>query len=182
MFIGCATVGRHVITDLKSAPQEKGLALFSTGAKETNLAFSTGLTLIEGVSLKKYDKVIMNFDYPFASHFPNEHGHLRSLILPEGDYYLAPTPGNPAFVMVEFPVFKFHVKKGEISYLGDLFLSGSRIQLTNDFENRDLNLFLSKNPSLQRGDIASGKMEIHTQFVSNKPNSFYIKGIIWDLP
>jgi hypothetical protein len=173
---GCATVG-GMPENLASVPPGKGLALFSTGAAQTNLSFSTSLALVEGASRKKYDKVIINLDYPFSSNFPNEHGHVRILALPEGDYYLMPSSGNPYFVTTHAPVYRFKVVTGRITYIGNFHLAGNLLSWSGSKFQRDVDYFLKKNPNLSDSRIDVQKVE-----VASDVSKFPTKGIIWDAP
>jgi hypothetical protein len=175
---GCTTVGGGVSENLKTIPPGKGIALFSTSADQTSLSFSTYLTLVEGSSFRKYDKVIINIDYPlFSSHFGNLHGHARSLVLPAGDYYFRPSSGNPYFIVTEAPIYKFKVSEGHISYLGNVHLSGNHLQFSTNFYDRDVAFFQRKNPDLSTVSITRSPLENGPKF-----SEFRISGIIWDAP
>lgn len=175
-LLGCATIG-GMSENLTSVPPGKGLVLFSTGADKTNLSFSTSLTLVEGASRKRYDKVIINIDYPFSSNFPNEHGHVRTLALPEGDYYLMPSSGNPYFVITKAPVYRFKIINGRITYIGNFHLSGSVLSWSESKYKRDADYFLIKNPNLSGSRIDLQRVE-----VASDVSQFKTRGIIWDLP
>ena len=123
----CTTTGHSGLENLKSIPEGKGVLLFSTGASKTNLSFSTGLSLVNGKTHKKYDGVVINIDYPFPSNFKTEHGHVVTLVLPAGEYYLIPRSGNPAFVMKNAPVYGFNVINGKVCYIGNFFLNGNAL-------------------------------------------------------
>ncbi len=176
-LLGCATAG-GIAENLTSIPEGKGLVLFSTGADKTNLANSTTLALVQGTSRKRYDKVVINIDYPFSSNFPNEHGHVRTLALPEGEYYLMPTSANPYVVMKHAPVYRFKTTNGRITYIGNFHLSADRLLLWSDSKyKRDVDYFFQKNPNLSGSRIDLQKAEI-----ASDVSQFGIKGIIWDLP
>jgi len=174
---GCATTGQNVVENLPSVPPDRGLVLFSTGAATTNLSSSTGLTLVEGVSLKKYDKVAISIDYPFSSHLPNEHGHVRTLALTGGDYFLLPRSGNPYFVLTKAPVYKFRVTNGQITHIGNFYLSGNSLSWSGSTYNRDVDYFLQRNPKLSGNRIDSQRAEVVSDV-----SQFKIQGIIWDVP
>jgi hypothetical protein len=176
-LLGCATTGHTIAENLASVPHGKGLVLFSTSADKTNLSFSTGLTLVEGASRKKYDKVIINLDYPFSSDFPNEHGHVRTLALPEGEYYFLPRSGNPYFVMTKAPVYKFKVTNSRITYIGNFHLSGNLLSWSGSQYRRDVDYFVQKNPAMANVSAEPQRIEV----VSDVPQ-FEVKGIIWDVP
>jgi hypothetical protein len=176
-LLGCATTGNTIAENLISVPHGKGLVLFSTGAAKTNLSFSTCLTLVEGTSQKKYDKVIINIDYPVSSYFPNEHGHVRTLALSEGEYYLLPRSGNPDFVMTKSPVYKFRVANNRITYIGNFQLYGNLLSWSESKYRRDVDYFVQKNPAMASIPVEPQKIEIVSDV-----SQFKIKGIIWDVP
>jgi hypothetical protein len=175
-LLGCTTVG-GMAENLASVPQGKGLVLFSTDADKTNVSQSTSLSLVDGGSRKKYDKVIINIDYPFSSNFKNEHGHVRTLALPEGDYYLVPSSTNPYLVMTKAPVYKFRIINGRITYIGNFHLSGNMLSWAESKYKRDVDYFLQKNPSLSGSRIDLQKIE-----VASDVSHFKTKGIILGLP
>jgi hypothetical protein len=182
LLAGCATVGSTVVENMTNIPSGKGVVIFSTGANRTNLSFSTGLSLVQAETRKKYDKVVINIDYPFASHFPTQHGHVRSLTLPEGDYFLIARSGNPYFCLTKYPTYQFTVKKGTISYLGSFQLSSDQIRLTTSNQQRDLQYFLQRNPAIQRNDISDQSVILDAKaFKSCSENSF-VRGTLGEVP
>jgi hypothetical protein len=178
-LFGCATIGGGVVENLSVVPQGKGLVLFSTGADKTNMSFGTSLTLVEGASLKRYDKVVINIDSPFSSsNFPNEHGHVRTLALPEGEYYLMPSAVNPYEVMTKAPVYRFKIMNGHITYIGNFHLSATRsLSWADSKYKRDVDYFLQKNPNLSGSHIDVQRVE-----VASDVSQFKTKGIIWGAP
>jgi hypothetical protein len=175
-LLGCATAG-GLAENLTAVPQGKGLALFSTGADTTNRALSTSLNLVQGSSRRKYDKVMINIDYPFASNFPTEHGHVRTLALPEGEYYLVPDVSNPFAVTTKGRIYGFKVINGRITYIGNFHLSGNLLSWSESKYKRDVDYFLQKNPGMTN-------IPIERQEVKNAGDisQFRFGGIIWDLP
>ncbi len=178
---GCAHTGRGYVSNIAKPPEDKGIALFSTCARETRSVLTTELWLVNGESRKKYDQVLINLDYPFPSDFQGEHCNLRTLSLPAGTYYFVPHSGNAYFVATKAPVYRFSVRNGEITYLGGLFLAsdtlGFKLSFSTYHSAKDLDLFLSKNPSVARTGIVIRYMEFDSQ-----PEAFVTKGMIFGLP
>lgn len=174
----CTTVGKDAMQNLQSIPPGKGIALFSTSANQTSVSSSSRLVLVEGSTLKEYDKVIISIDYPFfTSHFADVHGFLISLVLPPGDYYLKPAPGNPYLIVTQAPVYKFTVLPDKISYVGNIHLAHPHLRHSMDFSARDISVFQKNNPS-----ISSIAIERHPLEVGPKFSDFHTKGIIWEAP
>jgi hypothetical protein len=182
VLVGCATVGSKVGQNMTEIPKGKGIVLFSTGADKTNLAFSTGLRLVQAESRKVYDKVIVNIDYPFTSDFPDRHGHVRSLTLPAGRYFLIPKSGNPAFCLTSYPTYEFSVEPGGITYIGSFQISANRLKWDATSQNRDIDYFLRKNPALVTHTIEKQSVNIGTVQIDNCDSNTFMRGIIWDSP
>lgn len=184
VLVACASQGGAYVRDMESIPKEKGIVILSTGAEKTNLSSSTRLILVNGESHKKYDSVLINFDYPFPSDFEGEHGNLRSLALPEGWYYLYPEV--VATRTERAPLYRFRVKRGEIEYIGNLSLryrqSGREIHFSSAQRLRDIDLFLSKNRMISRNEIQTHYMEFDSEFSVKDPDGFKIKGVIFGQP
>ena len=181
LLSGCAHTGRGYVENIGAAPENKGIALFSTCARETRSVLSTTLWLVNGESRKKYDQVLINLDYPFPSDFAGEHCNLRTLSLPAGTYYFVPHSGNAYFEAKKIPIYRFSVRNSEITYLGGLYLASENSRFLLSFSEghvtKDLDLFLSKNPGVRRNDIVTRYMELDSQ-----PESFPIQGTIFGLP
>src|SRR5512138_1618008 len=156
---GCATVG-GMSENLASIPPGKGVALFSTGAAKTKLSFSTRLALIQGSSRKQYSQVNINLDYPAASDFSGEHGHVRNLVLPAGEYYLMPVAVNPFSEITKGSVYRFQVAEGRTTYLGNFFLANDVISWSDQMAQRDSDLFRRKNPAFAATKIEPQKVEL----------------------
>lgn len=183
---GCATVGGGIVENLERIPTNRGLVLFSTSADKTNLASSTSLRLVEGSTLKSYDKVIINLDYPFfGSPF-----HVRSLVLPEGWYYLQPTSVNPHLAVTETPIYRFRVRAGSATHIGSFHLSLSQVSRpirsrkihgsliwSSETYARDVEYFRSKNPE-------SNGISFQRQTIEFGPSwsTFRTQGTIGDIP
>jgi hypothetical protein len=173
---GCATPGQGTAENLTSIPQNRGLVLFSTSADKTNLSFSTVLTLVEGASLNKYDKVYINIDYPFSSNFPDEHAHVRTLALPQGEYFLLPSSGNPYLVMARAPVYKFKVSNDRIAYIGNFHLANNALRWEESKLKRDVDYFVRKNPGMANVPVEPQKAEIASDASRFRVNGIILRG------
>ena len=181
-FAGCTTVGQGIATDIAEVPSDKGIVVFSTGADQTNVSFSTNLMLVDGASYKRYEKVLVNIDYPFPSQFPGEHGHVRSLSLKPGSYYLVPAPGNPFFVSTKAPIYTFSVTSGVVTYVGSLSLKSHVLTIDQSHQERDIRYFLDRNPKIRPDQVTTAVMRIYGYVSPGSPPPFEIKGTIWDAP
>jgi len=184
VLAACASQGGTYVRDMRSIPEGKGVVILSTGAEKTNRLSSTKLVLVNGESHKKYDSVLINFDYPFPSDFDGEHGNLRSITLPEGWYYLYPEV--VATRTERAPLYKFYVKRGEVEYIGNLSLRygkyGREVHFSSAHRFRDVDLFSSKNKAISRNEIKTHYMEFDSEFSAKDPDGFKIKGIIFGQP
>lgn len=182
VLCGCTSTGSKVAENTTVIPADRGIVLFSTGADKTNRSFSTGLNLVQAETRKRYDRVIINIDYPFTSNFASEHGHVRTLTLPEGDYFLVPNSGNPAFCLTKYPTFRFTVKRGVITYIGSFQLSSNHLVQSNLNQQRDVQYFRKKNPGLASQDIFFQNLIVSAEKFDICAGSSFVKGIIWELP
>lgn len=182
LLAGCATVGTNVASDIAGVPADKGVVIFSTGAEQTNFSFSTALWLVDGESLKRYDKVIINLDYPFSSHFPGTHVHVRSLTLKPGLYYLVPVPGNPFFRTTRAPIYAFKALPGRVTYIGSVSLKNRSLLVTAAEQERDMSYFLARNPKLRGESIKTELMTVDRYIHPDTPTPLEVKGIIWEAP
>lgn len=180
--VGCTTVGHGVATNLAAIPRDRALVLFSTGASDTSVAEATSLRLVEGVSLRQYDRVAIIIDAPYTSDFADEHGHVRTLSLPAGKYYLVPHAVNPFSAITRAPVFVFEARSGEIAYLGNVFLDGNRFIVSGRYQQRDIDFFLTKNPLLKSTDLVIQPLRFATRDDMPTSDDFVIKGTIWGVP
>ena len=181
-LFGCTTIG-EMSENLISVPQGKGLVLFSTGADRTTMWLDTGLMLVEGSTRRKYERALISVNYPISSDFPHEHGHVRTLALPEGDYYLLPESGGEScflpnvYVENKAPVYKFKSSSGRISYIGNFYLSEDNVLTWSESKyKRDADYFLQRNPSLSGIPIDIQKVE-----VASEVSQFRVKSCIWGI-
>jgi len=177
LLFGCTTIGHDVTKGIEEIKTGRGIVLFSTGALETSITNSAQLMLVNGNSLKWYDRVILDINFPKKFHFEEVNGQVRSLELPVGEYYFTVSSGNPYLDMVEAPVYRFMVKENEISYLGEYFVSGSYITWSIDQLKRDMSFFIANNPSL--AEIPVNVQNTTTDILHE---DFETKGIIFGMP
>jgi hypothetical protein len=182
LLSGCTIAGKGVVTDVAAVPAGKGLVVFSTGAAQTSTSFATRVTLVEAASMKRYDKVAMSIDYPFASDFPDMHANVRTLTLPPGKYYLVPHAGNPAMLTTRAPIYSFEVKANMIEYLGNIYLDGHFLALRNDFKERDIGFFVARNPALRDIPIEVDSLRIDRYLNDVNGATFNVQGVIWEAP
>ena len=173
---GCTTVGKGVSEGIQSIPEKRGLVLFSTGSDKTSLVNSLFLELIDANSMKTFDKVIISIDYPFKSNFEGVHAHVRSINLPEGEYYLAPKAANIYFRVTEAPVYKFRVRNNQATYIGTFQLSGQFISWNKENTKRDLKYFHEKNPGF------TASFDLQPIELGPKFKELQRTGIIWSAP
>jgi hypothetical protein len=134
--------------------QDKGVVVFSAGAPERCMAFSTFLTLREIESKKVVDSVpSIGVDvYVHKSDFAGHHGTLNALQLSPGSYSLTPMIMNPYVKSVVAPTFEFEVNAGEVAYLGELFMTvscGLRTSfVVRDYYERDMPIAMARSPEI----------------------------------
>lgn len=180
ILVGCATTGAGVVENSQGPKDGRGIALFSTSANSTSLSFAVALTLVNGESLKKYDKVIIQINSKFQkSSFPNVHSTVRTLELPAGTYCLMGSEINPYFATSQSPIYKFEVISGQVQYIGNIYFTGTSLNWSLDYKDRDIDFFRSKNPGLGRKQIGTQDIRTDLQYQDFRKG---IKGIIWGVP
>lgn len=181
---GCAIAGKEVAAGLIGVPPGKGIVVFSTGADDLSLSFSTRLMLVDGATHMKYDKVVIFMDAKLGLTytFPETNSTVRSLTLPAGDYNLMPVPGNPMFRTVAAPVFKFTVAPGVVEYVGGVHLGHARLTVDNGHRQRDMDYFLAQNPALATAPVVASPMVVDRYLAPGSDATFEIKGTLWDSP
>jgi uncharacterized protein YceK len=162
VLAGCGTVnnrfGPQTLSD--SVPNSStGVVLISTGAKEKCITASTFFKVLKDEH-KYFDREIglLSVDaYPLKSDFSNFHGNVHALALPAGRYYLAPWLANPYTTPKRITRYDFDVKAGEVTYLGNYYMSVqcslSTTGAFTDYLERDLAVVLSKKPSLNTASV-----------------------------
>jgi hypothetical protein len=181
---GCAIAGKDVAAGVAGVPPGKGIAVFSTGADELSLSFSTRLMLVDGATHMKYDKVVIFMDpkLGLTYTFPETNSAVRSLTLPAGDYYLVPVPGNPMFYTTAAPIFKFTVAPGVVDYVGGVHVGHARLTVDNSHRQRDMDYFLGKNPALANAPVEESLIVVDRYETRDSADKFEIRGTIWDAP
>lgn len=149
--------------NLTAVPPAKGIVLFSTGADDTSLTAAIGLNVVTSRSaalsatsprLAGATDIVVNGSMS-KSDFPYEHGNIRMLELDPGDYCFQPVSQNAALILKNAPYIAFRVKEGSVSYVGSVHKTAQRTFEVRDRQQRDLALFLEKNPSLKSQPIVS---------------------------
>jgi hypothetical protein len=166
VFCGCAIpIPSSVDRSLSEAPAGQGLVVFSTGAEKTSIVSGTALDLRAAGSRSAYKGgLAINIDsWREPSDFQDEHGNVRMVALEPGDYCLYPFVRSAFFYQYKSkpPEFAFHVRAGELSYLGSIFLANGSLSV-RDRRDRDLALVRVQNPGLN--DVA-----IEQQLVRGDP-------------
>lgn len=180
---GCTTVGRGVATSMSNVPPGKGIVIFSTSSAETSLSFPWKMTLVDGASRKRFDKVIIFIDAKTAAPtFSARNTIVRSLTLNAGTYYLVPLPGNPAMRVVNTPIYTFSVEGGQIQYIGNVMLGNHGLSVATDGRDRDIDFFMAKNPSLKATSVVTRSMTVDSYIAPGSRNPFAIDGVIWEAP
>jgi len=142
LTVGCAGLAnkagpdRIAAADIVSA--EKGIVILSAGAPDFCRVHGTALVLrnfetkkfVDTVPMITVDSNIRKTD--FDDHF----GTVNALALPPGLYLFTPWLMHPDVAAVYTPSFEFEVKSGEITYLGEVFMTRS-CGFANRFEIRD---------------------------------------------
>jgi hypothetical protein len=152
VLCGCATpIPSSVDRGLSEVPAGQGLVVFSTGAEKTSIVWGTNLDLRAAGSRSRYEGgVVVPFDFwRESSDFQDEHGNVRMLALPPGDYCLYPFVRTKMFGNYESlpPEFAFRVRAGVVSYLGSIFLANGSLSV-RDRSDRDLAVVRARNPGL----------------------------------
>ena len=137
------------------AAPDKGVVVFSAGAPERCVSFSTNLILGDRVSKKAVNPgpYLAVDAYVHKSEFSDHHGTLNALQLSPGAYMFTPYIMNPYVKTVVAPTFEFEVAAGELTYLGELFMTASCGMNTSfvvrDYYERDMPLASARNPEFQ---------------------------------
>ncbi|HBA85928.1 MAG TPA: hypothetical protein DCZ95_17735 [Verrucomicrobia bacterium] len=137
-------------------PPGTGIAIISTGAKESSISFARNL-VISGTNSEKAIASLPMDNALLKSHFPDHSGFVHVIPLKQGvydislvilnDYYVAKNP---------YPLPIFEIKAGETVYLGEVFLSSGKadsIYEINNQADRDLALVEAANPDLNKSDV-----------------------------
>ena len=147
----------------------ESIIILSTGAKSPRLGQSCAL-VVRRVENGKFVAAVGLNDPTVKSHFDDHHGFLNILKFKPGKYFFVLQAGRPlAWYGDPSGAFVFEVKEREIVYLGEVFYEyvkfsayeawssegrGGYVRLTlNDRFERDVRIFLEKNPSFKLEDV-----------------------------
>lgn len=126
----CGTVNRVSVRalsedEIKSA--ERGIVVFSVGARDSCTSFATGLYIEDEATGKRVNSVPAIFiDNSFQkSDFPDHHGMVDAISLAPGRYVLKAAVVNPTLITVKTPRAHFEIQAGEAIYLGELYMPTS---------------------------------------------------------
>lgn len=139
---GCGSMTNRASADLVPvsalSSDHNGIVIFSTGAPAPCLVNPTIAIVLDGATKKRVDNApwISMDIHNMKSEFPNYLGAVDALVLPAGQYYIAPKFGNVFTATVNSPLFGFNVVAGETTYLGEIFMPRS-CSLATTFIIRD---------------------------------------------
>ena len=131
-----------------------GVIIFSTGTSQPCTGASTFLQVHDEASMKLVPRAAAApvDGKSGKSDFSDHLGAINAFALPPGRYYLSPVTSNPHVAGAATLAFRFEVRAGETSYLGELFMPRSCTLLTafevRDQFARDIALAAAKNPAV----------------------------------
>jgi hypothetical protein len=167
-FVGCgAFPNRYAVTLIAKetlAAPDKSVVLMSSGAPGNCTGTSSFITVVDPVTLKPVNPLIMqNVDGSAqTSEFASHQGLVSAFLLPPGKYKLLPSIANSFVVSRQTPTFDFEAMPGEITYIGELFMTKSCSLNTsftiNDQLARDSRMALEKNPAFSERKIVKRLM------------------------
>jgi len=166
----CGTINRVSIRELSEdgmKSQERGIAIFSVGAKEACTSFATGLYVEDETTGQRVGSVPAIFiDNTFQkSDFSDHHGMVDAITLLPGRYVLKTATVNPMFRTVKTPSAHFEIRAGESTYLGELYMPLScqmfRGMFTvHDRFDRDLAVIKQNQPRLLERPLVKHIMKL----------------------
>jgi hypothetical protein len=169
LLVGCGTLSNRYsparFAAAGSPAPDGGVIIFSAGAPERCISFSTFLKLLRSEqSYRDREVALPPVDvYAIDSDFSDHHGFIHVIALPAGDYYLSPWLANPYYTVVRTPRYDFRVRAGEVVYLGEYFQPG-RCHIgdasINDKWARDRALVAERNPSIDLSNATTRLMQL----------------------
>lgn len=149
----------HGLTPDKVTENES-IVILSTGARSSS---SQSRLMMRGIENPKLGWSVVVDNPMIESHFADHHGFLHVLKFKPGRYFLALQAEKP-FTWYGKPssAIVFEVKESELVYIGEVLVEEvktpwivvGRVKLTvNDKFERDIGIFLEKNPSFKVEDI-----------------------------
>jgi hypothetical protein len=156
---GCAQNMQH--QNITTIPPSKGLVFFSTEAAQRNAIFHTALSVIEAETRRERGLGYFIDAPQQRSNFTTHHGHVRTLMLDAGTYFLAPRAGNNLYECLRERVqYRFTVRPGEVTYLGTFRLeSGALFHSASANRDRDMAYFLERNPAFSADSVTFQTVE-----------------------
>jgi hypothetical protein len=173
-FTGCAIYDYKIPHGLTpESVNYTSIVILSTGAKSAGFGNDCSLMIRRAKNGKIAGGVVV-IAQSLVSHFDDHHGFLHILRLSPGKYFFTLQAGTP-YTWFSNPsgVFVFEVKESEVVYIGEMFYeyvklstyevwsSGGRegyIRLTvNDRFERDVSIFLEKNPLFKVENVGNRK-------------------------
>ena len=153
---------RHGLTP-DQVKENNSIVILSTGAKETSFSHPTMLFIRRIEDGKLAGAVDVN-TWTTKSNFPDHHGFLHILPFEPGKYFFTLKSLHPGRLYEEASsVICFEVRENEVVYVGEVFweyfgkdflaISGYAQIVINDQFDRDVGIFLEKNPSFKLEDI-----------------------------
>lgn len=158
----CASHDPNVNRNLAAIPAAQGIAVFSTGASKPSSWAPIKMVLRRpnqplAPTDGEHTGIVLDNSFE-KSDFADEHGHARMLVLDEGDYCLAPASLNP-YLVAHGGTVAFHVRKGEITYIGNVFLDGDALRL-RDRPERDVAAFRKGNAALAAQPVVTALAQV----------------------
>jgi hypothetical protein len=140
-------------TPFPAVPAGQGVVVFSTGSYDKSYVqvITLDLQTVRAPSGRRIQNTDIQLNYAFSSSdFADEHGHVRVLALDEGDYCFNPRPLNIYFKLTgDVPHLAFRVKKGTVTYIGNLFMDGYVHFTVRNMQVRDLDRAYKSHPALK---------------------------------
>jgi hypothetical protein len=150
----------HGLTPDKVTENES-IVILSTGTKSPS-SHSCSL-MMRGIEDLKLGWTVVVNNRTIESHFADHHGFLHVLKFKPGKYFFALQADEPfTWYGKSSSAIVFEVKEGELVYIGEVLVEdvktpwifADRVKLTvNDKFERDIGIFLEKNPSFKVEDI-----------------------------
>jgi hypothetical protein len=154
---GCGTMdnraGADRVTQDALSSDHLGVIILSTGARAHCISEATFIRIVDEPSGKIVASAppIAADAYVHKSEFSDHHGTVNAVALPAGNYYLSPSISNPFVVAIKVPNFRFEVRPGETTYVGELFMPQSCGMNTSftvrDEYERDMRVAIARNSS-----------------------------------
>jgi hypothetical protein len=151
----CGTINNAAIQSLPSEvfySNEQGVAIFSVGASEPCISFSTAVLVWNGTSHQRVSEIpgiFINNGFQ-KSDFSDHQGAVNAVTLKPGTYYFQAAGVNPYFQTTSAPTMFFVIAAGETTYIGEIYLPAAcatrfKFEIRDNFE-RDMAIVRQRNP------------------------------------